>query len=140
MIRSLCGGATAPVAPVPSSSQELYTVTTRKPAANGSIDPRLGISNMKDECATCKRKLADCSGHYGYIELALPVYHIGFFKTTIAVLQCVCKTCSRVLVSGKSRKRHLAYMRDPRLDAVRKAKNFKAIIDVCPPPAMPAVS
>jgi DNA-directed RNA polymerase beta' subunit len=58
------------------------------------------------------------------------VFHIGFFKTTIAVLQCICKKCSRVLLSDKVRKRHLTYMRDPRIDAVRKAKNFKAITDV----------
>lgn len=90
----------------------------------------MGTSNVKDDCATCKRKLADCSGHWGYIELMLPVYHVGFFRTTIAVLQCICKRCSRVLLTGKPRKRHIMYMRDPRIDAVRKAKNFKAIIDV----------
>lgn len=60
------------------------------------------------------------------------MFHIGFFRTTLAVLQCVCKSCSRVLITGKARKRHLAYMRDPRIDAVRKAKNFKAIVDVRP--------
>jgi len=47
---------------------------------------------------TCKLQLTECSGHYGYINLGLPVFHIGYFKHTISVLQCVCKTCSRVLL------------------------------------------
>jgi DNA-directed RNA polymerase III subunit RPC1 len=35
----------------------------------------------------------------GYIELRMPVFHIGFFKQTLSVLSCICKTCSRVLLS-----------------------------------------
>jgi DNA-directed RNA polymerase III subunit RPC1 len=105
-------------------------LTTRKPAVNGCIDPRLGISNAKDLCGTCNRRLADCSGHFGYIPLTLPVFHIGYFRATLNVLQCICKTCSRVLLTGKSRKRHLAMMKDPRLDNVRKEIVFRAIMEV----------
>ena len=32
-----------------------------------------------------------CAGHFGYIKLALPAYHIGFFKHTLNVLQVICK-------------------------------------------------
>ena len=35
----------------------------------------------------------------GYIHLKLPVFHIGFFKQTLSVLSCICKTCSRVVLS-----------------------------------------
>jgi DNA-directed RNA polymerase III subunit RPC1 len=79
---------------------------------------------------TCHRKLADCSGHYGYIPLRLPVFHIGYFRAVISVLQCICKVCSRVLLTGKSRKKHQAMMRDPRLDSVRKGVVFKAVLEV----------
>lgn len=37
------------------------------------------------------KKLADCSGHFGHIELALPVFHIGYLNQTIDLLKCVCK-------------------------------------------------
>jgi len=50
-------------------------------------------------CETCNLKLADCAGHFGYIRLELPVFHIGYFKNTLQVLQCICKSCSRLLLT-----------------------------------------
>lgn len=35
--------------------------------------------------------MADCVGHFGYIKLVLPVFHIGFFKHVIGILQIICK-------------------------------------------------
>jgi DNA-directed RNA polymerase III subunit RPC1 len=40
-------------------------------------------------CTTCKGKLIDCAGHFGYIKLEMPVFHIGYFKNIIAILQQV---------------------------------------------------
>jgi DNA-directed RNA polymerase III subunit RPC1 len=37
--------------------------------------------------------MADCAGHFGYIKLVLPVFHIGYFKAIIAILQEICKVC-----------------------------------------------
>lgn len=39
-------------------------------------------------CApACTQGLADCTGHFGYIRLELPVFHIGYFKNTVQILQ-----------------------------------------------------
>lgn len=35
--------------------------------------------------------MQDCVGHFGYIDLELPVFHVGYFRTTIQVLQMICK-------------------------------------------------
>lgn len=43
--------------------------------------------------------MADCIGHFGYIDLELPVFHVGFFRAIIQVLQCVCKECSCILLN-----------------------------------------
>ena len=32
-----------------------------------------------------------CNGHFGYVRLALPALHIGYFKKIIMVLQDICK-------------------------------------------------
>jgi RNA polymerase Rpb1, domain 1 len=45
------------------------------------------------KCETCGLEAAFCPGHYGYIDLELPVFHPGYFKSTIKVLQCICKVC-----------------------------------------------
>jgi len=103
----------------------------RIPARGGCLDPRLGVSDKVSTCETCKLKLVDCAGHYGYIQLALPVFHIGFFRHTLHVLQCICKTCSRVLLAEEDRARHLERMRHPKTDALAKATLFKKLVDKC---------
>lgn len=47
--------------------------------------------------------MTDCPGHFGFIKLALPVFHGGYFRHTVAILQAVCKECSRVLLSEEDR-------------------------------------
>lgn len=53
-----------------------------------------GTSEKDNGCETCGKNLADCTGHYGYIDLELPVFHVGYFRTTINILQCICKVLS----------------------------------------------
>jgi len=45
----------------------------------------------------------------GYIRLELPVFHIGYFRNTVQILQCICKECSRVLLPDEERKMWLRY-------------------------------
>ena len=59
----------------------------------GPNDRRMGTSSNGEYCETCGRQLKSCNGHFGYIKLALPVFHIGFLRKIIEVLQCICKVC-----------------------------------------------
>ena len=113
------------------SSRELFSMPSRKPAHGGCLDPRLGISDKVSSCATCKLKLVDCAGHFGYIKLALPVFHIGFFRHTLNLLQCICKSCSRVLLVESERQKYLSIMRNPKTDALAKAALFKKVSTAC---------
>lgn len=54
-----------------------------------------GPNEKGGRCLTCGEDNAKCVGHYGYIKLALPVFHVGYFRATINMLQCVCKVSSR---------------------------------------------
>lgn len=112
-------------------SRELFSMPSRTPAVAGCLDPRLGVSDKVSVCATCQRKLQDCAGHFGYIKLALPVFHIGFFKHTLNILQCICKTCSRVLLQDFERNKILRQMRNPHTDALAKMSMFKKVIEQC---------
>lgn len=49
----------------------------QKPRALGLNDPHLGTIDRGTKCATCQENMTDCPGHFGHIELAVPVYHIG---------------------------------------------------------------
>lgn len=113
------------------TSRELFSMPSRAPAPGGCLDPRLGVSDKVSICTTCKKKLVDCAGHFGYIRLALPVFHIGYLRHTLQLLQCICKTCGRVLLSDGERQTYLARMRNPRTDVLGKAATFKKVIDKC---------
>ena len=113
------------------TAQQLFTLPSRKPAVGGCLDPRLGVSDKLSACATCQRKLVDCAGHFGYIRLALPVFHIGFLRHTLQILQCICKNCSRVLIPESQRRAILHRMRNPESDVLAKSGLFKKTIESC---------
>ena len=106
-------------------------IPDRRPAPNGVLDPRLGVSTKPATCATCGHALATCAGHFGYIRLQLPVFHLGFFRATLAALQCVCKTCSRVLLAPEERARALRALRAPRAERAARAAALKRVAERC---------
>lgn len=63
----------------------------RAPAANGPLDPLMGLSGKVGSCQTCGEPMQKCNGHFGYVKLALPALHIGYLKKIIMVLQQICK-------------------------------------------------
>ena len=110
-----------------------YEQPSRTPVTGGVLDRRLGISDKHSACATCGLRLQECPGHYGHIKLALPVFHVGYFKPLIAVLQCICKTCSRVLLHGEKRARFAKQLSHPLVlnDYVRRTAAMKRIVEMC---------
>ncbi|KAI0029671.1 beta and beta-prime subunits of DNA dependent RNA-polymerase [Vararia minispora EC-137] len=107
--------------------RELYTATERAPVKNGVLDRRLGTSEKSAFCETCGLNTVDCVGHYAYIKLCVPVFHIGYFKHTIGILQCICKTCARVLLEEPERRSFLKRFRRPNLENVQRLAIVKAM-------------
>jgi DNA-directed RNA polymerase II subunit RPB1 len=69
-----------------------------EPKIGGLFDPRMGVIEDGRICATCENKAELCPGHFGHIELALPVYNMQFIESVLKVLRCVCFRCSNLLV------------------------------------------
>lgn len=60
----------------------------------GLYDPRLGpIKAFDPPCPTCALKCQDCPGHYGHIELIVPLYHPLLFPELVTLLRCKCWSC-----------------------------------------------
>lgn len=51
----------------------------------------------------CLGNMTECPGHFGHIELAKPVFHVGFITKIMKVLRCVCFFCSKLLVDAVCR-------------------------------------
>ena len=49
----------------------------QRPRAKGLNDTRLGTIDRQWNCETCEEGQKECPGHFGHIELATPVFHIG---------------------------------------------------------------
>ena len=69
-----------------------------KPKAGGLADPRLGTMDRGMKCTTDGANVSDSPGYFGHIELAKPVFHIGFITTVVKVLRCVSYHSSKLLV------------------------------------------
>ncbi|KAL4220549.1 DNA-directed RNA polymerase II subunit RPB1 [Mactra antiquata] len=80
------------------------TMEGGRPKLGGLMDPRQGVIDRTARCQTCAGNISECPGHFAHIELAKPVFHIGFLTKTIKVLRCVCFYCSKLLVEPSSPK------------------------------------
>lgn len=84
--------------------QYAETYDNGNPKENGLMDPRQGVIDRTSRCKTCGGNLTECCGHFGHLELAEPVYHVGFIPKTIKILRCVCFYCSKLLISPTNSK------------------------------------
>ena len=69
------------------------------PIEMGLMDPRLGVIEPGLRCKTCGQKVKECPGHFGHIELAMPVIHVGFAKTIYNILKATCRGCGKLLLT-----------------------------------------
>lgn len=104
----------------------------RSPMPHGALDTKMGVSsNATGECGVCKGNLATCHGHFGHVKLSLPVFHVGYFKATIQILQCICKTCGGVLLDESTKRKFREELRRPGIDNLKRMQIVKKIVDQC---------
>lgn len=94
-------------------STNLYDKDTMLPAEGGLNDPRMGVTTRGICCQTCFGDMKTCPGHFGYLKLTEPVYHIGFVTIVSKILKCVCFHCSRLLLS-EAKLTKIAKIKNPR--------------------------
>ena len=73
------------------------------PIDMGLMDPRLGVIDPGLECRTCGSHSGSCNGHFGHIELAAPVIHVGFTKLIRRLLRSTCRECGRLALDDAQR-------------------------------------
>ena len=73
------------------TSAKLYD--NQEPSEGGLRDVRMGITSRKGQCKTCMQTWKYCPGHFGHLELAIPVYHAGWVHLIIKALKSVCLNC-----------------------------------------------
>ena len=69
------------------------------PIDMGLMDTHLGVIEPGLRCKTCGRKVDECPGHFGHINLAMPVIHVGYVKMIKNLLRATCRSCGRCLLN-----------------------------------------
>ncbi len=67
------------------------------PMEMGLVNQRIGVIDPGLRCKTCGGRMGECPGHFGHIELAAPVIHVGYAKLIYRMLSATCRKCGRVL-------------------------------------------
>jgi DNA-directed RNA polymerase subunit A' len=71
------------------------------PITAGLMDGRLGTLEPRQRCKTCGNTAIRCPGHFGHIELAVPIVHIEFTKIIYDLLRATCRNCGRILLQDE---------------------------------------
>ncbi len=82
------------------------------PFVGGLMDSRMGVIEPGLKCKTCGCKVDDCPGHFGHIELARPVIHVGYVKEIKDILESTCCECGRLLLTNEEIKERIARMKE----------------------------
>lgn len=90
-----------------------------------------GTNSKEAPCQTCGKGIHECVGHYGYIDLELPVFHIGYFKCIINILQTICKKCAHVLLVDEDKYTYSSKLSNPNLSYMVKKKIREKIVGKC---------
>ena len=104
------------------------------PRANGVNDLRMGTTDRRFHCSTCKNDIIKCSGHMGHIELSEPVYHTGFFPVILKLLRCICFLCSRLKVEHEELAEYSEMYGHEKLNAMSKSLTTKLTCAHCQGP------
>uniref|UniRef100_A0A6B2KWD9 DNA-directed RNA polymerase subunit n=1 Tax=Arcella intermedia TaxID=1963864 RepID=A0A6B2KWD9_9EUKA len=112
-------------------NSEYYMRQTRTPHNYGPIDPKMGSSKKEGVCSTCFQKVLECPGHFGFLELNVPVFNIGFKAYIYSILRKICKSCSRVLIPEAERGKYLRALKRVDLDYPTRINIARTIQKEC---------
>lgn len=76
---------------------ELYDIDGF-PVDGGLMDLRLGAIDPGVRCRTCGKRVKECPGHPGHIELARPILHIKYVPLAELFLRSFCFNCGKIML------------------------------------------
>ncbi|KAK9493318.1 hypothetical protein V1508DRAFT_416385 [Lipomyces doorenjongii] len=104
---------------------ETMDETRQRPRVGGLNDARLGSIDRNFKCETCGEGMSECCGHFGHIELAKPVFHIGFIAKIKKICEAVCFHCGKLKLDESNPAFAQAIkIRDPK-------RRFQAVWSLC---------
>ncbi|KAK9479720.1 hypothetical protein V1514DRAFT_350949 [Lipomyces japonicus] len=104
---------------------ETMDESRQRPRVGGLNDSRLGSIDRNFKCETCGEGMSECCGHFGHIELAKPVFHIGFISKIKKICEAVCFHCGKLKLDESN----LAFAQSIRIRDPKR--RFQAVWSLC---------
>jgi len=96
------------------------------PNRGGLYDPALGpLDKTFGNCETCGLSDAECPGHFGHIELPVPLYNPITFKALYRIMRLICFNCYHFRMSSSRVRRFLDILRLINCDRIEDAKKLE---------------
>lgn len=96
---------------------------------NGSVDttgsledPRMGTIENYQLCTTCEKTNDECTGHLAMMDLPVNIIHPFYRSTVVQVLNCICHTCNKLLISE-------TIISEKGINLLKGSKRLKAITE-----------
>jgi DNA-directed RNA polymerase II subunit RPB1 len=103
---------------IPAGVTKAETYNQGRPVIGGLKDPRLKDINGKGT-------IDESSGYFGHIELARPMFHVGFLETTLKCLRSVCFHCGLCLTDARNSRFKQSQKK------TKGKRRLKAVSDLC---------
>lgn len=107
---------------------ELYDIDGF-PVDGGLMDLRLGAIDPGVRCRTCGKRLKECPGHPGSIELARPVFHIKYIQLIEHCLRSFCPHCGKLTLSDEKQKNYSPSERAKKSRDAKKCPHCNEMIE-----------
>lgn len=103
------------------------------PIPMGLMDPRLGVIEPGLRCKTCGLRVGKdkCPGHFGHIDLAMPVIHVGLVKTIRDCLRTTCRDCGKIMLTEKQNEEYKVELEKYAAEGREKTYLLKQIVKDC---------
>jgi DNA-directed RNA polymerase subunit A' len=107
---------------------ELYDIDGF-PVDGGLMDLRLGAIDPGVRCRTCGKRVKECPGHPGSIELARPVFHIKYIPLIELCLRSFCPKCGKLTLEEEKQKEYLPAMRAKKARDAKKCPHCSEVLE-----------
>ena len=107
---------------------ELYDIDGF-PVDGGLMDLRLGAIDPGVRCRTCGKRLKECPGHPGSVELARPVFHIKYIQLVEHCLRSYCPNCGRLTLSEDKQKNYSVSEKAKKSRDLKKCSHCNETLD-----------
>jgi len=107
---------------------ELYDIDGF-PVDGGLMDLRLGAIDPGVRCRTCGKRVKECPGHPGSIELARPVLHIKYIPLIELCLRSFCPKCGKLTLTEEKQKEMTPIERAKKARDAKKCPHCSEILE-----------